>query len=271
METESKEQIVQTGFSRRYEYATTDVYLEIERSVCGCDYGASSWTTVGEIERIIKWLGMSKEGTLLEIGTGSGWPGLFLAKEIGCQIHLTDLPFEGLQVARERAGVDEMLEQVAVIAASGAHLPYSDSSFDHLFHSDVLCCLPNKKEVLAECRRCVTDEGNMVFPVIYIAPNLSAEDHSLAIDGGPPFVDSDTSYPDMLVETGWKIVEQLDISDDYVKAVKGIDEELSNREDELKKVLGEEMAYDQVISRAARLNASAQGLLRRELFKVIPV
>ncbi len=74
------EQAVISRFSDRYEVARAEVLLEIERAVCGCDYGGTSWTTLGEARNVVEMLGLRPGRRLLEVGAGAGWPGLFIAK-----------------------------------------------------------------------------------------------------------------------------------------------------------------------------------------------
>lgn len=265
------EQAVFERFSNRYRHVQSDVVKAIERSVCGCDYGASSWTTVDEIEKIIELLGLSKADHLLEIGSGTGWPGLFLAEKIACSATLTDLPLEGLNLALDRATRDGLQERIAVVAASGNLLPFNNEFFDAVFHSDVLCCLPDKKAVLMECRRSVRREGCMVFPVIFPAAGLSDKDYALAIQGGPPFVEIQQSYPEMLVQTGWKVTDQSDITEEYASSLALMADKLTQHGDELEDLMGQEAAVEERTRRTRAAEASARGILRRELYRAIPV
>jgi hypothetical protein len=47
-----KEQESIEGFAREYRRVQTPIVLDVERAVCGCDYGATSWTTRGEAEQM---------------------------------------------------------------------------------------------------------------------------------------------------------------------------------------------------------------------------
>ncbi|NQU72558.1 MAG: class I SAM-dependent methyltransferase, partial [Rhodospirillales bacterium] len=140
----SDEQATFDRFSKRYEHVQSDLMQSIERSVCGCDYGATSWTTVDEARRIEKMLALKPGKRLLDVGSGSGWPGILLAKETGCDMVMSDLPLTGLQVAMARTDVDGIAEACHATVADGAALPFQSGSFDAIIHSDVLCCLPDK-------------------------------------------------------------------------------------------------------------------------------
>ena len=69
--------------------------------VRGADYGGTSWTTRSQAERVVSRLELSPGLRLLQVGGGAGWPGLFLATRSGCEVLISDLPLEGLRMARE--------------------------------------------------------------------------------------------------------------------------------------------------------------------------
>jgi protein-L-isoaspartate O-methyltransferase len=67
-------------FESFYLRSQSPVMLTIERSVCGCDYGGNSWTSRDEAEQIAARLALRPGVRLLDIGAGSGWPGLYMGK-----------------------------------------------------------------------------------------------------------------------------------------------------------------------------------------------
>jgi SAM-dependent methyltransferase len=162
------------AFAESYEVSNLPAMREVERSVLGCDYGGTSWTTSAQAQQIVELLNLQPGQHVLDIGAGSGWPGLYLADTSGCAVTLLDLPVNALAKARERAREDGIDDRVITVAASGAALPFADDSFEAISHSDVLCCLPEKIEMLEECRRVATDGANMLFSVIAVAPQLTA-------------------------------------------------------------------------------------------------
>ena len=62
-----------------YEVSSLPAMREVERTVLGCDYGGTSWTTSNQATQIIELLELKPGLHLLDIGAGSGWPGLYLA------------------------------------------------------------------------------------------------------------------------------------------------------------------------------------------------
>lgn len=265
-----KEQATIDRFSNVYRHGQSDFMLEMERSVCGCDYGGTSWTTREEADGVIDMLKLRPGRQFLEVGSGSGWPGLYLAKQTGCDVTLTDLPFEGLRIAKKRAAEDQLAGACRILLADGAVLPFRNGWFDAIYHSDVLCCLVEKLAVLKSCRRVVRSGGKMVFSVIFIAPYTTAGGYEQAIAGGPPFVESAAAYPDMMREAGWEIADQIDLTAEYLQSTRRHVAGQEAYASEIAEAFGKDEASEKLARRRATVSALENGLLRRELFDAVP-
>lgn len=252
-------------FAWEYQTSQSEVTLEIERAVCGCDYGGTSWTTRHEAERVAELLGLDPGTRLLDVGAGAGWPGLYLARITGCDVTLVDVPLQGLRIATARAVAEQLAGECWVIVADGAALPLQNAAFDAIGHSDVLCCLESKLSVLKECRRVIRVGGRMAFTVISIAPSLSSADYKLALDAGPPFKETGVGYPKMLQQTGWRITHHLDLTVEYAQAARHMLREEEARAEALTRLLGDAEFSDRLRRRRKTVQALGRGLLRREL------
>ncbi len=257
-------------FADLYRRAQTAPMLSIERAVCGCDYGASSWTTRDEAARVGELLELRPGRSLLEVGAGSGWPGLYLARETGCDVTLVDLPLEGLRIAADRAAADRLTGACRIAVADGGALPFVAGRFDAVSHSDVLCCLDDKLAVLDACRQVVRRDGRMAFTVISIASGLAAADHARAVESGPPFVQTPLAYPTMLRRTGWALLDRIDLTAEYEATHHRLLEEEEARADQLTELLGAAALAERLAGRRATIGVIAAGLLCRELFVATP-
>ncbi len=123
--------------NEHYRLVETTPMQRVERRVIGSDHGATSYTTRDQADMIARLIGLSPGDTLLDVGSGAGWPGIYLAASTGARVVLSDIPFEGLGVASRRLRRDEV--DGHVVAASGDSLPFADQSFDAVTSSDVLC------------------------------------------------------------------------------------------------------------------------------------
>lgn len=137
--TTSDEREALEEFSERYAGAPTDAERAVEAAVIGGDWGANGYTTMAQADRIGQLLELAPGRTLLDAGAGRGWPGLYLAVTTGCEVVLSDLPPEGLRLARIRAGREHVAERVSVVVAAAGRPPFPPASFDAVTHTDVLC------------------------------------------------------------------------------------------------------------------------------------
>lgn len=120
-----------------YRLVEQRVLRRVEARVTGCDYGATSYTTRAQADRVGRMLDLSPGKLFLDVGSGAGWPGIYLAATTGARVVLTDIPLEGLRVARRRLEHDRVGGDV--VAASGSALPFPDHTFAAVTSSDVLC------------------------------------------------------------------------------------------------------------------------------------
>ena len=86
-------------FAVTYERSRLPAVRELERNVLGCDYGGTSWTTRAQADHIAESLELRPGMQLLEVGAGSGWPGLLLGSMTGCNVTLLDMPLNALNKA----------------------------------------------------------------------------------------------------------------------------------------------------------------------------
>lgn len=126
-------------FDRQYRLGEAPARRRVERAVLGSDHGATSYTTVSQAADLADRLRLGPGVTLLDLGAGSGWPGLHLAANTGCKVVLVDQPEAGLRIARRRAVIDDLMDRCRFVRASGDRLPFRPHVFDAVTHADVLC------------------------------------------------------------------------------------------------------------------------------------
>ena len=263
----SPEELAQTErLEQSYKNFQLEVMLSIERQVCGCDYGGNSWTTRVEAQKIETLLGLKPGLRFLDLGAGSGWPGLYLAKRSGCDLTLVDLPMSGLQIAAERAYSDQMTGACWVTRANATNLPFRDGCFDAISHSDLLCCLKQKRALLETCNRVLCNRGRMVFTVISMAENLSPAERENTLGAAPEFVESEIDYLTMLEQTGWSVIDNQDLSDAYAASCHRQVKAMKKNKDAVIAITGTSDYDDRLTRYMSKIAALEDGRLRRELF-----
>ena len=139
MTASKDEQNTRSDYAERYRIrASATIIDEVEREVIGDVWGANGFTTVHQAEDLRRRLELRENSRLLDVGSGCGWPGLYLAQRTGCEVVVTDLPPEGLEIASRRAK-EEGLRSLGAVAASARRFPFADGSFDAIVHVDVIC------------------------------------------------------------------------------------------------------------------------------------
>ena len=242
---------------------------DLERSICGCDYGSTGNTTRAEAEQVARLLQLAPGARLLDVGGGSGWPGLYLAQRTGCELVVVDIPVASLRIARERAAADGLAQRCEVVAADGAALPFRDASFDAVNHSDLLCCTPDKLGVLRACRRVARDGARMAFTTISLAPSLAEAERRIAMESAPTFVESDADYSVLLGQSEWRLLERTDLTAEFLQFMRAEFEGMKARADALARVFGPDEFSARLTRQQAGIAAIDSGFLRRELFVAV--
>jgi len=258
-------------FTEVYKRSKEPVMKAIERQVCGCDYGGSSWTTRHQVDALIGLLCLDTGSELLDLGAGTGWPGIYLAKESGCNATLVDLPEIGLQIAKKRAQEEGLANQISIKIADAADLPFPKASFDAINHSDLLCCLVRKRAVLSQCNTIIRPQGKMVFTVISIVPGLSKSQYTRAVANAPEFAKTETDYHSMLFQTGWQVIECTDLTNEYGESCARQIEADTACWDELETLVGTNQVNERMANWQSKLDAIRDGLVQRELFVCQPI
>ena len=255
-------------FAGDYELSKLPTMRALERRVLGCDYGGTSWTTREQVDHLAESLELGPGTHLLDVGAGSGWPGLFLSTLTGSEVTLVDLPMNALRQAAERAAAERIDDRVGIVAGSGAALPFSDATFDRISHSDVLCCLPEKLSMLRECRRVATPRARMHFSVIKPAPQISSSDYAAALAGGPPFIDAPDGYEPLLGEAGWETLDYMDVTPQYRASLETLVDGLKADSAALREAFGADEFAAKLQRRVRQVELIERGILQRELFVV---
>ena len=125
-------------FHERYSAPTSEAALLLEREVIGANVGANGYTTVGQADLLARFLRLGPDHLLLDVGSGRGWPGAYLAEKTGCRAVLVDLPKPALTAAARQAEDRLVADRVAVVRGSATHLPLASRGFDAVTHTDTL-------------------------------------------------------------------------------------------------------------------------------------
>jgi SAM-dependent methyltransferase len=151
-------------YNTSYDKFSVGVQQAVRSETYGEDIGQSSWMTADELRHFMALLSLNRSSNVLEIGSGSGGPALFLAEAIGCKVIGLDINEFGINNSSELAR-ERNLDSLArfQLADASQPLPFEQNTFDTIISNDAMCHVPKRLEVLREWHRVLKPCGQMLF------------------------------------------------------------------------------------------------------------
>ena len=136
----------------------------VRRETYGEDLGQSSWLTADEWLRFADQLAIGAGSEVLEVGSGSGGPAVYLAAARGCRLTGVDINEHGVRNANALAEARGVADRVTFRAVDASRaLPFPDDSFDAVVSNDAICHIRDRATVLREWFRVLRPGGRMLF------------------------------------------------------------------------------------------------------------
>jgi SAM-dependent methyltransferase len=129
------------------------------------------------------WLGLDAGQLVLDAGCRDATHAIALARRYGCRVLGVDLVAAWLPKGRADAAAAGLDGQVALVQGDLEALPVADGACDLVWCRDVLSCVGNCEQMLAECARVLRPGGGMVLYAVFATDQLAPADRSLLVEG----------------------------------------------------------------------------------------
>jgi ubiquinone/menaquinone biosynthesis C-methylase UbiE len=163
-------------------YAKSPTVRQIWRDAYGDDFPENveplSYVTLTDLRRIASALGVGPSATLVDLGSGSGGPSLWVARQTGAQVVGIDVSTVGVAQANARAQAEGVADRVRFHVSDIATLPLPAASVDAAMSVDMLVFVPDIDAVMAEVARVLLPGARFAF--------TAREQHAASATFGSP-------------------------------------------------------------------------------------
>ena len=164
-------------YNNVYADFTSRAEADVRRQAFGEDIGQSSWLTAAEWLRFADLAGVHTDSLVLEVGSGSGGPAVYLAATRGCRVTGIDINEHGVRNAERLATNQGLAGRVTFqVVDASRPLPFPPAAFDAVLSNDAMCHVPNRLEVLTEWHRVIRPGGRMLFTDAMIVTGLVSQE-----------------------------------------------------------------------------------------------
>lgn len=154
-------------FAEAFAQPASAVMANVWARALGDEYPAEvspySYTSRTELGRIAAEVNAAPGDLLVDIGSGRGGPGLWVAAATGANYLAVDISSTGLAEVTQRAAHVGLAERVRVAEGSFEAVPLGDAQASAVMSIDALLFTPDKKAATRELARVLEPGGRLVL------------------------------------------------------------------------------------------------------------
>lgn len=241
-------------FGEAFSQPASAVMARVWATVLGHEYPAEvspySYTSRSELARIATEVKAGSGDLLVDIGSGRGGPGLWVAAATGADYMAVDISTTGLAEVSARAAQVGLADRVRVAEGSFEELPLGDADASAVMSIDALLFTPNKQAATRELARVLQPGGRLV---------ATTWDYRSQPIGRPPQV---ADHRPLLEEAGLQVLAYEE-TPDWEARQRGIDGLLMEAAEAL--AAEQDEPVGQVRQDLAEMAATVDHIIRRVL------
>lgn len=168
-------------YDKHYSTSADEIYTQIRLEVFGEDLGQTSFLTADEYRQFFLWLGLEPASRVLEIGSGSGLPALYMAQTTGCSVLGLDINEIAVTSASKICLAQGLSLRVQFQRVDVRDpLPLGDCSFDAIVSIDAVILIPNRLRLLQELYRVLRPGGRILYTDTTVVTGLVSNEEIAA-------------------------------------------------------------------------------------------
>jgi SAM-dependent methyltransferase len=178
-------------------------YQSIRKKAFGDEYpeglDPDGYITMSDLHNYVKYLNRRPENTIIDLGCGKGGPGMWIAREIGCNYVGIDKSHKAIEIANRRIKEFGTEDKMKFITGDFSSIKFSDNQFDGAISADALQMIHDPsatQQVLYEIHRILQIGAPFLF-----------------ICGEVHFPNRVSDYRPLLEKAGFKIEKYDEIPD----------------------------------------------------------
>ncbi|MCB9012012.1 MAG: methyltransferase domain-containing protein [Actinobacteria bacterium] len=184
----------------------------------GDDLGQHSFVTPAYFRAYAQRLGMGPGIRVLDVGSGTGGPAIYMAEVSGCDMTGLEVNEVGIEVANRLAANTTVQDRVRFVQADGMQMPFEDASFDIVISMNVMNVFEDKVGLFREVRRVLRPGGTWAFLSGTFDFGPEDDDVRDRLARGyaiPQYTDTLAGYKAKLREAGFVVDEVVEYLSDF--------------------------------------------------------
>jgi cyclopropane fatty-acyl-phospholipid synthase-like methyltransferase len=170
--------------------------------------GQQRFTTTTDIDLLHAALQVGPGAHVLDIGSGTGGPAIYLAQQTGCRV--TGIDAAPVQHAQAAAAAAELTDQVQFIAGDLFTARFPERSFDAIVSRDAFVTIDNQERLFRVCWRLLRPGGRMACTMIVRLGEPIDRPHDVSLLSWP--LPTSDDYQALALQGGLRILAIDDLT-----------------------------------------------------------